>query len=232
MITEMADTQIIPERWKVLSGSALKCLALITMIIDHTAYVLLSKGTRIYVVMRAVGRLAFPIYCFLIAEGFLHTRDRKKYGIRLFLFALISELPWNLMNRGTLLYEKQNVFFTLLLGYLGLCAVEYFKARPRYRLCALTVLFLTAVFLKADYGAAGYGLILLLYVLRDQKILQAGLGSCFLSGSWKAALAFIPINLYNGERGFVRSAWMKYAFYVIYPLHMLILAIIRVRVQS
>ena len=125
----MAETQIIPERWKVLSGSALKCIALITMIVDHTAYVLLTKGTHLYTVMRAIGRLAFPIYCFLITEGFLHTRDRKKYGIRLFLFALISELPWNLMNRGTLLYEKQNVFLTLLLGYLGLCAVEYFKDR-------------------------------------------------------------------------------------------------------
>ena len=231
MITEMAETQIIPERWKVLSGSALKCIALITMIVDHSAYVLLTKGTHLYTVMRAVGRLAFPIYCFLITEGFLHTRDRKKYGVRLFLFALISELPWNLMNHGTLLYGKQNVFFTLLLGYLGLCAVEFFKDRPRYQLCALTVLFLAAVFLKADYGAAGYGFILLLYVLRDKKILQAGLGSCFLSGSWKAALAFIPINLYNGKRGFVKTAWLKYAFYVIYPLHLLILAIIRIRVQ-
>ncbi len=228
----MAETQIIPERWKVLSGSALKCIALITMIVDHTAYVLLTKGTHLYTVMRAVGRLAFPIYCFLITEGFLHTRDRKRYGFRLFLFALISELPWNLMNRGTLLYEKQNVFFTLLLGYLGLCTLEYFKDRPRYQLCALAVLFLAAVFLKAAYGAAGCGLILLLSVLRDQKILQAGLGSCFLSGSWKAALAFIPINLYSGERGFVRSAWLKYAFYVIYPLHMLILAAIRLRIQN
>ena len=228
----MAETQIIPDSWKILSGSALKCIALLSMIIDHTAYVLLTKGTHVYIVMRAVGRLAFPLYCFLITEGFLHTRDRKRYGLRLFLFALISELPWNLMNKGTLLYEKQNVFFTLLLGYLGLCALEYFRERPGYRLCALMTLFLAAVFLKADYGAAGYGLILLLYVLRDQKILQAALGSCFLSGSWKAALAFIPINLYNGERGFVRSAWLKYAFYVIYPLHMLFLAIMRFRVQS
>ncbi len=109
--------------------------------------------------------------------------------------------------------------------------MEFFKDRPRYQLCALAVLFLAAVFLKADYGAAGYGFILLLYMLREKKILQAGLGSCFLSGSWKAALAFIPINLYNGKRGFVKTVWLKYAFYVIYPLHLLILAIIRIRVQ-
>ena len=225
--TDVAERQIIPERWKILSGSALKCIALVTMIIDHSTYVLLTKGTHVYTVLRAVGRFAFPIYCFLITEGFLHTRDRKKYGFRLFLFALISEIPWNLMNSGALKYAKQNVFFTLLLGYLGLCALEYFRDRPRDRLYALLALFLAAVFLKADYGAAGYGFIVLLYILRDQKILQAALGSCFLSGSWKAALAFIPINLYNGERGFIRSTWLKYVFYIVYPIHMLILYLIR-----
>ena len=229
------ETTIIPDNYKILSGSGLKCLALITMIIDHVAVVLL-KNSRIillqnwfgapltlYTLMRKVGRLAFPIYCFLLAEGFLHTRDRKKYGLNLLLFAVISEIPWNLEHTGTLLYPSQNVFFTLFLGYLGLCCVEYLKEQPRRQLALLLILVLVAIAMKADYGVGGFGFILLLYILRDRKILQAVLGTCFLSSTWAGGLAFIPINLYNGQRGFIRGKVLKYAFYAAYPVHILIL---------
>ena len=80
---------------------------------------------------------------------------------------------------------------------------------------------------KEDYGVGGFGFILLLYVLREKKILQAVLGTCFESGGWAAGLAFIPINLYNGKRGFIRTPPLKYAFYIAYPLHILILYWIR-----
>ena len=229
---------IIPGRYKILSGSALKCFALITMIIDHIASVLLRNrpvilmqtglGTlTLYAVMRKIGRLAFPIYCFLLVEGFLHTRDRKKYGRNLLLFALISEIPWNLEHTGTVFYATQNVFFTLFLGFVGLCCMESFRDRPRVQLGSLLLLVLAALGMKADYGVGGFGLILLLYVLRDRKILQAVLGTCFESGGWAAGLAFIPINLYNGERGFIHGRILKYAFYAAYPLHILILYFIR-----
>ncbi len=229
---------IIPEKYKVLSGSTLKCIALITMIIDHIGAVLLKnsqiillstfRGTlTLYTLMRKIGRLAFPIYCFLLVEGFLHTRDRRKYGLSLFLFALISEIPWNLEHTGAVCYPAQNVFFTLFLGYAGLCCIDRFREMRWKQLCSLTILYMLAATMKADYGTAGFGFILLMYVLRNNKILQAVLGTCFESGGWAAGLAFIPINLYNGNRGFIRGKWMKYAFYAAYPLHILILYWIR-----
>ena len=107
-----AESVIIPEKLKILSGSALKCIALFTMIVDHvglhllrnSGIVLLHTGLgtlTLYTLMRKVGRMAFPIYCFLLVEGFLHTHDRKKYGLNLLVFALISEIPWDLEHTGT-----------------------------------------------------------------------------------------------------------------------------------
>ena len=233
-----ARETIIPEKYKILSGSALKCIALVTMLIDHVGLHLL-RGSNIVLLrtgqgaltldylMRRVGRLSFPIYCFLLTEGFLHTRDRKKYGLNLLIFALISEIPWNLEHTGTLRYPSQNVFFTLFVGYVGLCCLESLREQPRRQLAALLILVLAALNLRADYGVAGFGLILLLYVLREQKILQAVLGTCFLSSTWMGGLAFIPINLYNGERGFIRGRALKYLFYAAYPLHILAIWLIK-----
>lgn len=239
----MPQTNLIPQKYRVLSGSVLKLIAVVSMLIDHTAAVLLGQShifllrvgrssIELYTVMRFVGRLAFPIYAFLLVEGFLHTHDRKKYGVRLFLFALLSELPWNLEHTGTWHYVGQNVFFTLLLGYLGLCAVERMKAPEAKRgRCAAMLFGLLAVsaVLRADYGCSGYGFIIMLYLLREQPLYQALVGSCFLSSRWQAGLAFIPINLYNGERGFIRGRFLQLAFYALYPLHMLLLYCIRLR---
>ena len=235
---EKQAESIIPEKYKVLSGSALKCLALITMIIDHVGYhlvrpldiVLFQLGQKtvfLDFLMGKIGRLAFPIFCFLLVEGFLHTHDRLKYGRNLLLFALISEIPWNLVYTGTLHYAKQNVFFTLFFGFVGLCCIEGLREKPRQQLAALLALTITTTYFKADYGVAGFGFILLLYCLRDQRILQAVLGCCFLSSRWVGGLAFIPINLYNGKRGFIRGPVMKYAFYAAYPLHLFLIYLIK-----
>lgn len=220
--------------WKCLSGSGLKLIAVASMLSDHLAALYLrdisamrdvwfSIGHRAitpYSLMRVFGRLAFPIFAFLLVEGFLHTRNRLRYGINLFVFAVLSEIPWNLVHEGTLCYQTQNVFFTLLIGYLGLCAIDHFKDIPKRQLVCLVGLLIVAVFLRADYGCGGYGFILLLYVLREQKIMQAVIGSCVLNSRWVAGLAFIPISMYNGERGFVKGAVAKYAFYLFYPLHL------------
>ena len=227
--------------FKILSGSALKLLAVVSMLIDHLAvfywYTVPSLqvawftiGHRTFtplVLMRIFGRLAFPLFAFLIVEGFVHTHDRRRYGINLAVFALLSEIPWNLVHSGTMLYPGQNVFFTLLLGYLGLCAIERFSFSKGFLLGSLLGLLVVSVFLRADYGCSGYAFILLLYVLRDNKILQAIIGSCFLGSRWIAGLAFIPINMYNGKRGFVTGPVWKYAFYLFYPLHLLVIWLLR-----
>lgn len=228
--------------YRILSGSWLKLIAVVCMLIDHLAAFYLFKlpvmHTELFMLghhavtpllmMRLVGRLAFPIFAFLIVEGFLHTRSRVRYGRNLLIFALLSELPWNLIHSGTWHYPSQNVFFTLLLGYLGLCALEYFKDDSRRLLASLLGLLVASVLMRADYGCSGYGFILLLYVLRENRILQAIIGSCVLGSRWIAGLAFIPINMYNGERGFVKGPVAKYLFYLFYPLHLLVIYLLRV----
>ena len=233
-----AESVCIPKKYKILSGSVLKCIALFTMIVDHVGLHLLRNSgivllytsagpLELFTLMRKVGRLAFPIYCFLLVEGFLHTHDRRKYGLNLLAFALISEIPWNLEHTGALYCPSQNVFFTLFLGYAGMCCIEELKERPLEQLISLIALVLVAMNLKADYGIGGFAFILVMYLLREQKILQAIVGTCIESGGWAAGLAFIPINLYNGQRGFIQGKVMKYLFYAAYPVHIMIIYLIR-----
>ena len=162
----MTDTAEIQEkgRWQVLSGSWLKVIAVTTMLLDHLAhfywsrfpafrqvlFTVAGKDITPYLLARIIGRLAFPLFAFLIVEGFLHTRNRKKYGLNLFVFALISEIPWNLVHSGTWLYPAQNVMFTLLLGYLGLCAVERYKDNWKYLLMSLLALLAVSYLLRAE----------------------------------------------------------------------------------
>ncbi len=239
--TAALPPSFLPGRLQFLSGSALKMIAVITMLIDHSAFILLSlyppaltplfhigqTGYSLYRICRDIGRIAFPIYCFLLLEGFLHTRSRTKYGRNLLIFALISELPWNYMFADTWHYEKQNVFFTLFLGYLAFCALEYFKDRRDMQLLSMIGLLAVSFFLEADYGWKGYVFLLIMYLLRNEKAPQAIIGSCWLAYEWKACFAFLPINMYNGQRGFIRGKAAKYFFYAFYPLHIVILVILR-----
>ena len=168
-----AESVCIPKKYKILSGSVLKCIALFTMIVDHVGLHLLRNSgivllytsagpLELFTLMRKVGRLAFPIYCFLLVEGFLHTHDRRKYGLNLLAFALISEIPWNLEHTGALYCPSQNVFFTLFLGYAGMCCIEELKERPLEQLISLIALVLVAMNLKADYGTGGFAFILVM----------------------------------------------------------------------
>lgn len=233
----MTRHSLFPEKYHILSGSMLKVLAMVTMLIDHTAFILQPvfmtpiplSGERFfypYTLMRLIGRLAFPLFCFLLVEGFLHTSDRKKYALRLFAFALISEIPWNLAH-GAFFYAHQNVYFTLLLGYLGIWTTEHFqKDRTKMALFLLGLL-TESILLDADYGVSGFGFILCLYLLRNHALGQALVGSCLLPSTWQGGLAFIPINLYNGKRGFIRGKAAAYCFYAFYPLHILALYFLR-----
>lgn len=223
--------------WKCLSGSWIKLLALLSMSMDHFAAFILRANPQMhealfnightkitaYYLMRLFGRLAFPMFAFLLVEGFVHTKSRKRYGISLLLFALLSELPWNLVHSGTLLYPTQNVFFTLFIGFLGLCAIERYEHSPKELAVSLLTLLATSVFLRADFGISGFGFIIIMYLLRNQRILQAVACSCVLSSRWIAGLAFIPISMYNGKRGFIKGPVLKYAFYLFYPVHLLII---------
>ena len=235
------NNRISPDRLGCLSGSWLKLIAVISMLIDHSAHILWTGDPAFrvplfvfggmeftgYFILRKIGRIAFPIFCFLLAEGYQHTRDRRKYGRDLLIFALLSELPFNLMSGGTLWYpEKQNVFVTLFLGFVFLYVYDLEWNELR-KIAAFLILSLVAVLAKADYGLPGALLVLLLYALRQRPALRMILAYPLLSGGIAAFAAFIPISLYNGQRGFIRGKGLKYAFYLFYPVHILLLWMVK-----
>lgn len=244
---------------KGVPGSTLKLIAIIAMFIDHTGAViveriLLSNGfmglnstaftnsTEFFqnhglllifdMILRLIGRLGFPIFCFLLIEGFMHTRNVWKYALRLLLFAFISELPFDLAFSGFLFANNyQNVFFTL---FLGLCALIAIKAIEDFfannnvlkylSIIPVTAVFmLIAYFLKTDYAYMGVLTIVVMYLLRNSKKLEMTAGCVILTiMSLTEATAFftiIPVSKYNGERGLN----MKYVFYAFYPVHLLVL---------
>ena len=224
-----------------ITGSHLKLLAILFMTIDHVSAFLLGGGAWIhntlftladhkistYFLLRCIGRLAFPIFAFLIVEGFKHTRNRFKYGRNLFLFACLSEIPWDLARSNTYFCSGQNVFFTLFIGYLGLCTIDTYQTAKIKKLIFLILLFVVSILLRPDYGCSGFGLILLLYALYNDKLLKSIIGCCILSSKWIAGLAFIPISMYNGKRGFIKTTIGKYIFYIYNPLHLLLIYILR-----
>ena len=206
-----------------LTGVDLKWMALVTMVIDHIGILLSRQGLN-SMVFRLVGRLAFPLFCFLLVEGFFHTRDEIAYGKRLLLFALLSELPFNLFLGGTLFFpEAQNVFFTL---FLGLCMLGLSRrAGTKERELIILLLFSAAAWLlRCDYDAGGMFLIAAFYFYRrgGSTILLPAAVAAILSLPFygAAALSVLPLCLYGGERGRQPG---KYWFYLFYPLHLLVL---------
>lgn len=221
-----------------LSGGTLKILALVTMIIDHATYEFIdyTGQHQLWLAGRRIGRLAFPIYCFLIVEGFHHTRNVKKYAMRLFLFAFISEIPFDLAFKGTVFDPaRQNVFFTLFLGVVLMYLVQKSREIAAVNQKFVTTLLLAvsyvavclaAYFMKSDYGINGIVLIFLMYTFHGKKASIAIIDVMMnllmgLDGGIQTygGLSAIPISLYNGKKG----VSLKYFFYVIYPLHLLIL---------
>lgn len=243
MVVSVQNETHLPRK-EFLSGSALKLIAVITMLIDHIGCFLISEipsanetflhlpfiDLSWYLVMRLIGRIAFPIYGFLLTEGLEHTHNKKKYTLNLLLFAFISAIPWNLLHSGKLYYHQQNIFFTLFLGLLSMMVYEKYKDSFEKKAILLVLLFGLPILFPIDYGTEGVIFLYLLYRLKKKPILQATL-PCFLIGyPFACMLAFIPINLYNHQRGFIHGKFFKYAFYAFYPAHMLILYFIKASV--
>ncbi len=224
---------IFPDHAKRLSGSALKVIAVVSMIIDHCAVLLVprdktvfSSGLTWYELMRFIGRMAFPIFCFLLIEGFRHTSDVRKYALRLLFWACLTEIPWYLLRIGQITPSRHNVLFTLLFGLIALICIERWKEDALKSVLPVVLLLVAAFFFKADYGALGVLFILILYRITDYPLLQILAGIAFLPDSWRTVPAFIPINLYNGERGFIRGRTLQTLFYAIYPAHLLLIWLI------
>lgn len=225
---------------KCFSGAALKTIAVVTMAIDHTAAVLIANGVfryvstyalssstwetlrSVYYIMRSIGRCAFPIFAFLLVEGFFHTRDRKKYALRLFLFALVSEVPFDLaVSMEVFAPKKQNVMFTFLLAFLMMWVLERFKRNQVWYWLIAAAFAAAAQLMHTDYRWTGILVVLAYYTLRSEAwyiSLIAGYLPLSVKNTW-AFLGAVPLAFYNGERG----RQNKYFFYVFYPAHLLLL---------
>lgn len=223
-----------------MSAFSLRAAALLCMLVDHTGLALFPAVDA----FRCVGRLAFPLYCFLLAQGYLHTRSVRAYARRLLLAALLSEIPFDLLIFGRLACTvEQNVLFSLLLGLMALYAADTLRAHPPAAWLAGGLLCLAAMATHVSFGwlgialclcaryaqgsrlrlALGTGALLVLYTL---SLLLAGVERGWaLTSLW--ALTAIPLMLlYNGRRG-VRAPALTFLFYAAYPLHLAALAVVR-----
>lgn len=232
-----------------LSSNALRYLALFFMLLDHTYHTL---GGGLW--LNCVGRLAFPIFAFQIAEGYRHTSDVKRYKKRLLLFALISEIPFNWMLAAGPLYPfHQNVLFTLLLGLVAIDAIDRGKREESllkswFLQVAVPLLCLAAgQFAMTDYNWVGVATVIGFHLFRNSKIAQTILliylnqfclggrtfplfgGAFELKMQALACLALPLIWLYKGEKGrdLVLCGRKINVGYWFYPLHLAVLCFLR-----
>lgn len=235
-----------------ISSFGLHILAMAFMLMDHMWATVIPDNMW----LTCVGRLAFPIFAFMIVEGFYHTRSVKKYMLRLLVFALVSEVPFNLMVGGGLLYPfHQNVMWTLL---LGLITVYFIGKLTDGCLCAMRILgaimivivsFLLGSIFMLDYYGYGVLTVVTFYLFRGSRwYLRLGqlVGLWIINAEMIGGLE-IPVSLFGmsfdfPQQGFAVLSlifiWLyngsqgphgkavQYSFYAFYPLHMLILALI------
>ena len=218
-------------KYKLLHQEGLKAIACITMLIDHVG-ALFFPGTMW---LRIIGRIAFPIYCFLLAEGAHYTKNPAKYALRLFIGLLLAEIPFDLAFYGKITFAKQSVMFTLLLSYLmSLCM----KKLPLWgKVLAVIPFALAANYLKTDYGATGVVLCAVFIIGRElpNAFALQTVGAALTNFSRitvsriqpYATLAMIPIGLYSGKKC-TNSKILQWVFYLFYPAHLLILYLIKV----
>ncbi len=258
------------DRVRFLSGSTLKVIAAVTMFIDHFSKIVLQWLLNYYwfpmsetgamrldlylnindfnrIVLQGIGTMAFPIFCFLLAEGFFYTRNRKRYIGMMLIFAFISEIPFDLgffsylsTQDGTypFYFRYQNVFFTLFLGLAALCCIDGFSYYGKSRTQKIKSVLLQAVgiavmagvaeLIHCDYESRGVLFIAAFYVCRRNRIYQILLFLLiYIISTGNQPTAFmlfscLLIMLYNGQRGKLK---LKYFFYIFYPLHLAILYI-------
>lgn len=264
---DFGDRTNFEAKKKGLSGSTLKLIAIIAMFIDHFAAIILdryltAKGFLalteetillpenrnlliIYgvdMIMRLIGRLGFPLFCFLLIEGYYHTRSKVKYGMRLAMFALISEIPFDLGFMSHVLeFTYQNVFFTLFFGFMTIWGIDAFctwigkkiQGKTKFVPYILGTVLITAAgaviveLLRTDYASIGVITIVLMYLLHPKSYAGSmALGCLALTVRMPVeftSFATVPLAaLYNGTRGLK----LKYFFYLFYPVHILLLAIV------
>lgn len=217
-----------------LSQVGLKLIACGSMLLDHI-------GAAVFpcVGLRIVGRLAFPIYCFLLAEGTRYTRNPGHYVLRLGIGALLSEIPFDLLFFGTLTLAHQNVMITLLWGL----AMALWMKHGKLKILPMVLCAGAAELIRCDYGWAGIVMIWIFVMTEglERKLLWRVLllaAVCWAMDSmpvsvWGfrvpielfAVIAMIPIGCYRGMKQ-IRSRAVQWGFYLFYPAHLAVLCLL------
>lgn len=219
-----------------MNRNLLKIIAFISMVVDHVGDFLFNGN----IVCKMIGRLAFPIFAYFIAEGMKHTKSRKWYFLKLLIFACISQIPYMFLMQTF----KLNILFTFLIAMAFIMLIEKFIAenvRKIFLIILSVCLILCDVVFFIDYGLAGVLITILFYFVKSPlSFIFNGLLLVFIAikySFWSANIAFsilititsilplIMLLFYNKQKGRLN---LKYFFYVGYPVHLsLILFILK-----
>lgn len=230
-----------------MSAFVLKIIALISMTCDHCSYVIFGH----FSFLNYIGRIAFPIFAFQISEGYIHTNNLKKYFLRLFVFAIISQAPFMLFTSLYSSSQNLNIFFTLFLGLIAITIFDRFnklQCKNKYMhylynfigLIFVTSISYLAYLLHCDYSYYGIAIIFIFYLFKNHKFLMnTAFIVCTIIYYFKNLLysshyniylliilstctSLIFINLYNNNKG----KNTKYFLYLFYPIHLIVLWVI------
>lgn len=213
---------------KILNAFDIKIIALASMIIDHVGYMFFPDLLS----LRLIGRMAFILYAFMLVEGFFHSHDLKNYVKNLLIWAIISEIPFDLAIHNVWFYPaEQNIFFSLAIGLIGVLFLDKFKKSQLKVLLIIVASIVCSILLKVDYSWYGISLIFLFYFLRNRhpydfmsiQVLNIIVSVGKLKLQLFSFLGFIPIALYNGKKG-RKTGKIYYSFYA---AHLALLAFVR-----
>lgn len=216
-----------------VSRNTIKWIALGTMLIDHLAFCFLGTSKEyasLYLVMRSIGRISFPLFCFLLVQGFFTTRNIKKYFLRLFGFACLSEIPFDWMvSRVPFSGMKQNVLWTFCLSLLVLYGIHEMQDRILPAGFIICLGCLAAIFFRTDYSYLGIVFSVIFYGLRNRVGSQCLL--LFLLMVAQGGISIFQILslpfvfFYDSEK--TSGHKFSYFFYWFYPVHLFVLSMLR-----
>ncbi len=228
----------------------LKYIALISMLLDHIGMFFIPESIGgLEFLLRVFGRLAAPIFCYSLAEGFGYTSSKKKYGTRLLIFSIISQFAYSFANHGKIFTFDLNMIFTLFLSFLMLLSYENIQNKPLKWICVIGLIALSA---PCDWGIVGPLFVLTFYLNKNSKkntsicysiialiLIASSVVFSVINGYkwygelWQLGLfMFIPLLYMYDSKKLSSTVFNKWIFYIFYPMHLIIIGIIKLIIEK